>query len=187
MNKTVLLLVCLITSVSNSKLSAQLTFLGASANYGSWIKEIGAGVYGIYSINKRIDIVPNATYFLPHEEIIDTPLDTGTVQYTWWSINLDGHYVLFEKSIFHIYGLMGLSFTNETEIKDYQTMGQPFNIKTNTTKLGLNAGAGVHLPLSKFFIPFAEIKYTLGEKHQGVVSLGILFRIAPDRIDGEME
>jgi opacity protein-like surface antigen len=187
MNRTILLLVCLLTLGCNSKLSAQITFVGASANYGSWIKEIGASVYGIYSVSKRIDIVPNATYFLPHEVIIDDPLDVGTVKYTWWTINFDGHYVLFEKSVFHIFGLMGLNFTNETKIEDYKTQGTQFNIKTNTTKLGLNVGAGVQFPLSKFFIPFSEIKYTLGERHQGVVSLGVLVRIAPDRVREEME
>jgi hypothetical protein len=82
---------------------------------------------------------------------------------------------------------MGLNFTNETKIEDYETQGKPFNIKTNTTKLGLNVGAGVQFPLSKFFIPFTEIKYTLGDRHQGVVSLGILVRIAPDRVHEEME
>ena len=87
------------TFCCGSKLSAQFTFAGASANYGSWIKEIGASAYGIYSINNRIDIVPNATYFLPHKEIIENPLDTGKVIYTWWSVNLDGHYILFEKSV----------------------------------------------------------------------------------------
>jgi len=187
MNRTILFLVCLLTLGCNSKLSSQITFVGASANYGSWIKEIGASAYGIYSVSKKIDIVPNVTYFLTHEIEINETLKTGTEQYTWWTINLDGHYVVFEKSFFHIFGLMGLNFTTENKIEDYVTQGQPFNIKTNTTKLGLNVGAGVQFPLSKFFIPFTEIKYTLGEKHQGVVSLGILFRIAHDRVREEME
>jgi outer membrane immunogenic protein len=182
MIKKIFLLVSLITLVYTSNLCAQFTYVGASANYGSWIKEIGASVYCIYSVNKRIDIVPNATYFLPHEVNIDDPLDVGTVKYTWWAINIDGHYVLFEKSVFHIFGLMGLNFTNETKLEDYETQGQPFKIKTTTTKPGLNVGAGIQFPLSKFFIPFTEIKYTLGDRHQCAVSLGVLIRIAPDRV-----
>jgi hypothetical protein len=182
MKKRILLLTSLIILICCSKLSAQFTFVGASANYGTWIKEIGASVYGIYSVNKKIDIVPNGTYFWPHKVIIDEPLKTGTENYTWWSINLDGHYVIFEKSVFHVFGLMGMNFTNETKIEDYETQGQPFKIKTKTTKIGLNAGAGVQFPLSNFIIPFTEVKYILGERHQGVISLGVLFRIAPDRI-----
>jgi hypothetical protein len=187
MYKKLLLLVGLIIMACNSKLCAQITFLGASANYGSWIKEIGASAYGIYSISNKIDIVPNVTYFYPHEVQINETLKTGTEKYTWWVINLDGHWVLYEKSIIHVFGLMGLNFTNETKKEDYVTQGQPFKIKTATTKLGLNVGAGIQFPLSKFFIPFTEIKYTLGEKDQGVISLGVLFRIAPDRVKDEME
>ena len=163
------------------KLYSQFTFIGAAANYGSWIKEIGGSVYGIYSVNKRIDIVPNATYFLPHEEIIDTPLDTGTVTYTWWSINLDGHYVIFEKSIFQFFGLIGLNITNETKLSDYNTQGQRFKYKTITTKPSLNIGAGVQFQLSKFFTPFIEIKYVLGPRDQAVGTIGFLVRIKPDR------
>jgi outer membrane immunogenic protein len=186
MNRTILLLVCLLTLGCNSNLSAQITFIGASASYGTWIKKIGVSACGIYSVNKKIDIVPNVTYFSPHKVDI-TGTSTGTIEYTWWAVNLDGHYVVFEKSIFHIFGLMGLNFTNETKRTDEIYMGQPFKDKTTSTKVGLNAGAGVQLHLSKFFIPFTEIKYTLGEKHQGVVSIGIMFRIAPDRAGEEME
>jgi len=163
------------------KVTGQFTFVGASASYGSWIKEIGGSVYAIYSVNNKIDIVPNATYFIPHEEIIETQLDSGKVTYTWWSANLDGHYVVFEKSIFQLFGLLGLNITNETKLEDYVTQGQRFKYKTKTTKPALNIGAGVQFQLSKFFTPFVEIKYVLGERDQAVASLGVLIRIAPDR------
>lgn len=181
MKKKILLLICLLTISCSHRIYAQFTFVGASVNWGSWIKEFGGSAYLIYSINNKIDIVPNATYFFPHEEIIDTPLDSGTVTYTWWSANLDGHYVVFEKSVFQLFGLMGLNITNETKFEDYYTQGQRFKYKTITTKPALNVGAGVQFHLSKFFTPFTEIKYVLGERHQAVVSLGVIVRIAPDR------
>jgi hypothetical protein len=181
MNKKILLLICMLIITCCYRIGAQFTFVGASVNYGSWIKEIGGSAYAIYTINNKIDIVPNATYFFPHEEIINTQIDTGTVTYTWWSANIDGHYLIFEKSNFQIFGLMGLNVTNETKFEDFQTLGQPYKIKTITTKPGLNVGAGVQLHLSKFFIPFTEIKYVLGQRHQAVVSLGVMVRIAPDR------
>ena len=181
MNNKTLFYLFLLVFFSGSELFSQLTFVGASANYGSWIKEIGGSVYGIYSVNNKIDIVPNATYFFPHEKIIDTPLDTGTVTYTWWSVNVDGHYVVFEKSVFQFFGLMGLNITNETKLEDYNTQGQRFKNKSITTKPALNVGAGVQFQLSKFFIPFIEIKYVLGERDQAVASVGFLIRIKPDR------
>lgn len=189
MNKTKLSLFIIFLFVFNSGLLAQFTYVGASANYGSWIKEFGASAYVIYSVGEKIDIVANGTYYWPHEENINEPSTgtTGTNTFKWWIVNLDGHYVVYEKSILHVFGLMGLSLTNEIKIEDYITQGQPFNIKTTTNKLGLNIGAGLQLPLSKFFIPFTEIKYTLGDRHQFGVSLGILVRIAPDKIRDEME
>jgi hypothetical protein len=181
MNKKILLLICMLITSCCYRIYAQFTFVGASVNWGSWIKEIGGSACAVYTINNKIDIVPNATYFFPHEEIIETPLDTGTVTYTWWSANLDGHYVVLEKSKFQLFGLMGLNITNETKFEDYITQGQRFKYKTVTTKPALNLGAGVQFPLSKFFTPFIELKYVLGERHQAVASLGVLVRIAPDR------
>jgi hypothetical protein len=187
MNKIKLSLVCFLLFACNSGLLAQFTHVGASANYGTWINEFGASAYVIYSVGNKIDIVPNGTYFWPHEIEINETLKTGTEKYTWWSINMDGHYVLYEKSVFHIFGLMGMNFTNETKLEDYVTQGQPFKIKTTTTKIGLNVGAGIQFPLSKFFIPFTEVKYTLGERHQFCFSLGVLVRIAPDKVRDEIE
>jgi hypothetical protein len=181
MIKRTILLLNLIIFCCSPKVAGQFTFVGASANYGSWIKEIGGSVYAIYSINNKIDIVPNGTYFVPHKEIIDTPIDTGTVTYTWWSVNIDGHYVIFEKSIFQFFGLIGLNITNETKFEKFTTLGQLNKIRTITTKPNLNVGAGVQFHLSKFFTPFVEIKYVIGQRDQAVASLGVLFRIAPDR------
>ncbi|KPK86023.1 MAG: hypothetical protein AMS27_05955 [Bacteroides sp. SM23_62_1] len=167
-----------------SVLYTQLTFLGAAANYGTWIKEPGASIYAIYSVNEKIDIVPNATYFLPHTfDVTD-----GTHEYTWWHINLDGHYVVFEPSGIQLFGLMGLCFTNETKRIDELIQGQqPYRDKINATKIGLNIGAGGQLHLAKYFNPFAEVKYSLGDRHQFVFTLGILCRIASDRVPGESD
>jgi hypothetical protein len=184
MNRKISILIVLIAFFIQSGLFAQFTFLGASANYGTWIKEPGVSVYAIYSVNEKIDIVPNATYFFPHTFNVTD----GTHEYTWWNINLDGHYVVKEKSKVQLFGLMGLNFTNETKRIDELIAGQqPYKDKITTTKLGLNIGAGSQLLIHKFFNPFAEVKYTLGDKHQFVFSFGIICRIAPDKIPGESD
>lgn len=180
-------LVYLLLFAMNSGLMAQFTHVGASGNWGTWIKEFGASGYVIYTVSSKIDIVPNGTYFLTHEIEINETLKTGIEKYTWWTINMDGHYIVYEKEMIQFFGLMGLNFTNETKLEDYVTQGQPFRIKTTTTKIGLNVGAGVQLPLSKYFIPFTEVKYTLGDRHQFGFSLGILVRIAPDKTRDEFD
>jgi hypothetical protein len=180
MNKKSLFFCLLLAFCLSPKLYTQFTFVGAAANWGSWIKEIGGSVYGIYSVNSKIDIVPDATYFVPHTVEI-TGNSTGTIEYTWWTINLDGHYVFFEKSVFQVFGLMGLNFTNETVKTDELFQGQPFKYKSVTTKAGFDVGAGIQFHLSKFFTPFVEIKYVLGPRDQAVGTLGFLVRISPDR------
>jgi hypothetical protein len=175
------ILILMIGLFLQSGLHAQFTFVGAAINYGTWIKEPGGSAYVIYTVNEKIDLTPNATYFLPHT----FEVEYGTHEYTWWTINLDGHYVVLEKSAFQLFGLMGLNFNNEIKHIDENVMGQPFKDKITTTKMGLNIGAGGQLYLSKFFNPFAEVKYTLGERNQLCFALGIIFRIAPDRVPDE--
>lgn len=179
MNRKKSILIFLIVFIMQTRLVAQLTFMGAAANYGTWIKEPGVSLYIIYSVNDKINLAPNATYFLPHTfDVTD-----GTHEYTWWNINLDGNYIVLEKSKMQLFGLMGLNFTNEIKRIDELIAGQqPYKDKITTTKPGLNIGAGSQLHLSNFFNPFAGIKYMLGDKHQFVFTLGIVCRIAPDKV-----
>lgn len=182
MNRKKSILIFLIAFLMQTGLFAQLTFLGAAANYGTWIKEPGVSLYTIYSVNEKIDLVPNVTYFLPHTFNVTD----GTHEYTWWNINFDGHYVVIEKSKIQLLGLMGLNFTNEIKRIDELIAGQqPYKDKITTTKLGLNIGAGGQLHLSNFFNPFAEVKYILGDKNQFVFTLGIICRITPDKVSEE--
>jgi len=184
MKRKRLFLILMITLLMQSAFYAQFTFVGVAANYGTWIKEPGASAYLLYTVNTKIDLVPNATYFLPH--MVD--VENGTHEYTWWTVNLDGHYVVVEKSKLQLFGLMGLNFTNELKRIDELWQGQqPYKDKVTINKLGLNIGAGGQLHLSKFFNPFAEVKYTLGERDQLCFALGIIFRIAPDRVPDESE
>jgi len=176
------ILILLIALFVQSGLHAQFTFVGAAINYGTWIKEPGGSAHVIYTVNEKIDLTPNATYFIPHK----FEVEDGTHEYTWWTINLDGHYIVFEKSKYQLFGLMGLNFNNEVKRIDELMMGQqPYKDKFTTTKMGLNIGAGGQLHLLKFFNPFAEVKYTLGERDQLCFALGIIFRIAPDRVPDE--
>jgi hypothetical protein len=183
MNKKKYFLILMVALFVQSGLHAQFTFVGAALNYGTWIKEPGVSVHAFYTVNEKIDLSPNVTYFLPHK----VEVEFGTHEFTWWTINFDGHYVVMEESGLQFFGLMGLNFTNEIKRIDENVMGQPFKDEVTTNKLGLNIGAGGQLHLSKFFNPFAEVKYTLGEKDQFCIALGIIFRIAPDRIPDEKD
>jgi hypothetical protein len=170
---------------------SQFTHVGVAAGYGSEIKEAGFGAYGIFSVNEQIKIIPNAMYFLPH----NVTTDDGTQKYSWWTLNVDGDYIIVNKSVVRFYGIMGLTFISLTGEQDEVISGQPFEDKMTLQKLGLNIGAGVRFPVSQYIAPFAEVKYTLGEAadfefrnipvSQFSLVAGIMFRINETKARGQ--
>ncbi|MCK4747079.1 MAG: outer membrane beta-barrel protein [Bacteroidales bacterium] len=166
---------------------SQFSHLGLSAAYSSEVKKPGFGIYGIFRVNDDIKLTPGIIYYLPHT--IDT--DLGTQKFQWWAINLDGNYVIARSGMFEGYGIMGLNFSNITGEQDEEELGQTFQDKQSMLKLGLNAGAGIRLNLGDKFVPFGELRYTLGSKadftfnevstSQFSIFAGFLIRIAEDK------
>lgn len=172
---------------------SQFTHVGVAAGYGTEIKEPGFGAYGIFSVNEEIKIVPNFMYYLPHH--ITT--DDGTLKFSWWSINVDGDYIIVNKGNVRFYGIMGLTFLSISGEQDEVISGQPFEDKLTMQKLGLNIGAGIRFPVSEYIAPFAEVKYTLGQAadfefrnvpvSQFNLVAGIMFRINETKSRGQQE
>ena len=179
----------LFLSVFHICIYGQFTHIGIAGGYGTSIKEPGFGLYGMYTINEQIKITPNLMYYLPHE--ITT--NDGTQTFSWWTVNLDGNYVILDREAFQAYGVMGFSLIYLEGDRDEQPN---FQYKDHFYKMGLNVGAGIRLPISDKVAPFAEVKMTLGDKvvfdyrkvstTQLVIKAGILIRIAPDK-DRESE
>ena len=178
MNRKVFLAILLVVMAAAVESYSQITYIGAAGHYGTAIKEFGVGVNAIYTINEKIDIAPGLVYYFPHQ----VDYYDGFIKNTWWSVNVDGHYIPVETSFFHAYGLMGLSFTSVEVKNDYTFQGQQFKDRVSTLELGLNIGGGIQFKLAEKIAPFAEAKYTLGEADQLVFSLGILFRIKEDKV-----
>ncbi|KPL10867.1 MAG: hypothetical protein AMS26_21040, partial [Bacteroides sp. SM23_62] len=153
----------------------------------------GFGAYGIFSVNEEIKIVPNAMYYLHHE--ITT--DDGTQKFSWWTISVDGDYIIINQGVVRFYGIMGLTFISVTGEQDEVISGQEFKDKLSLQKLGLNIGAGIRFPVSEYIAPFAEVRYTLGDaadfefKNQPVsqfsLTAGIMFRIGETKQRGQQE
>jgi len=172
---------------------SQFTHVGVAAGYGTEIKEPGFGAYGIFSVNEEIKIVPNLMYYLPHK----VTTDDGTQKYSWWSISVDGDYIIVNQGNTRFYGIMGLTFISITGEQDEVISGQPFEDKLTMQKLGLNIGAGVRFPISEYIAPFAEVKYTLADAavfefqkvpvSQFSLVAGIMFRINETKPRGQQE
>ena len=172
---------------------SQFTHVGVAAGYGTEIKEPGFGAYGVFSVNEEIKIVPNLMYYLPH----NVTTDDGTQKYSWWTISVDGDYIIVNKEAVRFYGIMGLTFISLTGEQDEVISGQPFEDKLTMQKLGLNIGAGVRFPVSEYIAPFVEVKYTLGSAadfefksvpvSQFNLVAGIMFRINETKPRGQQE
>jgi hypothetical protein len=165
----------------------QFTHLGISAAYSSQVKEPGIGLNGLFRVNDEIKLTPNIMYYLPHK--ITT--DDGTQEFQWYTINLDGNYIIFDQGIFEGYGVMGLNFSVVQGKQDEVILGETFNDKQTLQKLGLNVGAGMRFNISDKVVPFGELRYTLGSKarfsfnevstSQFGIFAGILVRITEDK------
>jgi len=172
---------------------SQFTHVGVAAGYGTEIKEPGFGAYGIFSVNEEIKIVPNFMYFLPHK----VTTDDGTQKFSWWTLNVDGDYIIVDQGAVRFYGIMGLTFISITGEQDEVILGRQEQDKFTIQKLGLNIGAGVRFPVSEYIAPFAEVKYTLGSAadfdfksvpvSQFSLVAGIMFRINETKPRGQQE
>ncbi len=166
---------------------SQFTHVGLEAAYSTQVKEPGFGIHTLYRVNDVIKLTPNALYYLPHT--INTSL--GTQKFSWWTINLDGNYIIVNQEIFEGYGLMGLGFSSITGERDEIEYGWPYKDKRTLVELGLNVGAGIRLNLGDKVVPFGELRYTLGSKadftfneistSQFSIIAGILLRINEDK------
>jgi opacity protein-like surface antigen len=162
----------------------QFTHLGVAAGYGTEIREPGFGAFGMFSVNDQIKVVPNAMYYLPHK----VATENGTQKFSWWTISVDGDYIVINQGLTRFYGIMGLTFISLRGEQDEEISGQEFKDKVTLQKLGLNIGAGIRFPLSEHIAPFAELKYTLADAadfefktmpvSQFNLKAGILFRIS---------
>ena len=189
MKKT--LAVVLFLSAFTVGMYGQFTHIGAAAGYGLSVKEPGFGLYGMYTINEQIKIVPSVLYYLPHDITVENWDNLGEdafQTFTWWIANLDGNYVVVNQEAFQAYGLMGLSMAylkGEQEHSQFPDKGKYIY------ELGLNVGAGIRIPISDKVSPFAEVKLTLSDKAyfsfreisvtQLCITAGVLIRIAPDK------
>jgi len=165
----------------------QFTHIGAAAGYGLGIKEPGFGLYGMYTVNEQIKIVPSLLYYLPHEIIVPDVVEDAVQTFTWWIANIDGNYMIVNQDAFMAYGIMGLSLIYLKGEHDHWQ----FPDTKYLYKMGLNVGAGIRIPVGERLTPFAEVKMILSDKayftfreisvSQLTFAAGVLIRIAPDK------
>lgn len=153
MKKLILLFFIVFGAVYAANAQASLK-LGWTYAFGS--DEGGLNIGGKYDINRQWDVVAGLSFYFPGKN------------YDLWMIDFDGHYKFPMGGGLVLYPLFGLNFT--TYDSDYYE-------NDAHTEIGINAGGGAQFDIAGPFGAFLELKYILGNYDQGVLGLGVTYRL----------
>jgi outer membrane protein X len=128
------------------------------------IDEVGIGGIGEFKVAKKVTISPQFILYFPE--------DRGDRDVNYLEVNVNANYYFYNKDIFEFYGLGGLNFTRRHI--DYDNNGWNDN---DDLEIGLNVGGGINFEVNKSFVPFSEIRATIGDFDQIVISAGLKFNL----------
>jgi outer membrane immunogenic protein len=141
------------------------TRVGGILAYGSEVDQWGLGINAEFFLNDRMSIQPNILLYFPEKR--------NNARYTFWELNGDFHYYFYDEQGISVYGLGGLNLLAGKRKSDSDF----FDGEDDTaTELGLNLGLGANFTVGNV-LPFAELKYVVGDAQQAVISLGIKFPV----------
>lgn len=122
------------------------------------IDETGIGVVAEFGVAQKVSIAPQFILYFPGND------------FSFFELNLNANYYFFNQDVFELYGLGGLNFAR---------FGYPVGggERDSNTELGLNLGIGTNFQINKKFVPFAELRFTIGDYDQLALGLGVKFGI----------
>lgn len=132
---------------------------GAGLVYGDRFEEAGFTINALIGLDDKLSIQPGFIYYFMGNN------------FTFWELNGDVHYGFYTTDKVNVYALGGLSFVHYGF--DRVAGGQIVN--DSDEGLGINLGIGSDFAIDGKVLPFAELKYTLGDYNQLVLSAGVRF------------
>jgi hypothetical protein len=136
----------------NNRIGPMLAFASGD------VDETGLGVVAEFGMAPKVTIAPQFILYFP-----------GNDQ-SFFELNGNVNYYFFAKDVFELYGLGGLNFARAS--------AEDANGDTHSNnELGLNIGIGSNFQIGKTFVPFAELRFTLGDYDQFVFGLGVKFNL----------
>ena|SRR5687767_5431683 len=131
------------------------------------IDQVGIGGIGEFKVSKKVTISPQLLFYFPE--------DRGNLRYNFMEINFNANYYFYNKDIFEFYGLGGLNFTRVHWEWDHA--GPNDDDGDSDLEVGLNLGGGINFEIGKNVVPFSELRVTVGEFDQFVISGGLKFNL----------
>lgn len=127
------------------------------------IDQIGIGGIGEFKVAQKVTISPQLIFYFPE--------DRGGADLSFLEINGNVNYYFYNHDVFEFYGLGGLNFTRWHWDSDFGG-GEDSDVE-----IGLNLGGGINFEIGKSFVPFSEIRLTIGDFDQLVISGGLKFNL----------
>lgn len=168
MKKLFLVIVTVLMTVSVSAQKGEKA-IGLSLGYGTEVKNLAIGAKFNYNITDPIQLSPSFNYFLKKDGV------------SAWEINADVHYLFSIAENLNLYPLAGLSFIGSkfsygdvSGLEEY--LGVEVEDSGTSTNIGLNLGGGVSYGITDNISIGAELKYSISDFDQLVLSANIMYK-----------
>lgn len=127
-----------------------------AADFGD-VEEAAVGFLGEFKVANRFTISPQLLIYFMEDDL------------GFFEVNMNGNYYFFSQDVVSFYGLAGLNFARAS-------YDPPGDYDSHNTEVGLNLGAGINFELGRV-VPFSEIRFTVGDYDQMVLSGGLKFNL----------
>jgi outer membrane protein X len=132
------------------------------------IDQVGIGGIGEFKVSNKVTISPQILFYLGDD---DNHYYGPGNDVNFMEININANYYFYNKDIFEFYGLGGLNFTRVHWEWDNGRHDD------SHTEIGLNLGGGMNFEINRKVVPFSELRVTVGEFNQFVISGGLKFNL----------
>lgn len=126
-----------------------------AADFGD-VDEVALGGLGEFKVANRFTLSPQLLIYFTDND------------FHFFEVNFNGNYYFFSQDVISFYGLGGLNFGRAS----YDGPGDDYH----NTEIGLNLGAGINFEIGKV-VPFSELRFTVGDYDQLVLSGGLKFNL----------
>lgn len=120
--------------------------------------QLGVGGLGEFKVANKFTLSPQLLVYFPDDNV------------NVLEVNFNGNYYFYSQDIFSFYGLGGLNFARAS-------YNGPGDNDWDDTEIGLNLGGGINFELGKTVVPFSELRFTIGDYDQFVISGGLKFNL----------
>ncbi|MCH7411716.1 hypothetical protein MM239_20180 [Belliella sp. DSM 111904] len=166
MKKTILLFTLILMGSIGTLYAQDNKRVGGQLIYGSNIESLGIGAIAELPVASKMVISPSFSFYFPK--------DQGLFKQSAWELNGNLNYLFIEDEKLTFYGLGGLNYTSISVSSNIAGVG---NFSSSAGRIGVNLGAGANFDIGMSFLPFAEIKYILGDFDRLVIGAGVKFNL----------